>query len=326
MKHKIRNLVLYLLVLAGVFLPIVYVHRNILKGRTVLLPGKWVMAIAIDGKDRVWVATRDDRVFMIEDLKTTSYDINVHALLRIVGIDENDQAWVIVDPWIRQPEGGNLLTSPNVLMYGFNGNGWTFQKEIPKIPNQYEIYEKDMPCCEPGAEFFVTVAELREYSAFLNPGASSYLRDKQGNLWAGTSSGLIRISPDFHLPRQLPTDFHIFLSSGGYWLLGLILTALYGAILLDVFSQVSLGIALGLAVFFLFSGSVDFAVFPGSSNLNTSVFSILGGMVGGFASKGILRERGGGKRKEMLVVVAGLIMGCAIGFCGFVLQLPWGDL
>lgn len=311
MKQKIHLFLQYLLLLAGILVPIFLIHQYILKGRTILLPDKRINAIAIDSKDRVWVATYGG-LFMIENKTTTPYDINGQSMwTTLVGIDENDQVWIIAGT-------GNVISldSPAAI-YRFDGNSWMFQKEISPFPNEDEI-----PCCTRGNEMTVTDIQLKEYSPFLPLGSGRLLSDKQGNLWAGTTSGLVRISPNFNPPPLLLTYFHIFLSTGGYWLLVLILTGLYCAFLLDVFSQISLGIGLGLMVFALFSGNFAYAVVVANQGtVNPGVFSILGGIAGSLISKRIIREGGKGKMKKMFVTITGVFIGSTIGF---LLIFPWG--
>ena len=230
MKPKINLFLQYLLLLAGILVPIFLIdqsiYQNAQKGRTIFLPGESVYAIAIDSKDRVWIRTWDG-VVMIENMTTTSYDVNSQFLiaprdLEVLGIDEKDQVWVIGSTGVRDDP---------LAIYGFDGKDWVLRKKISYVwPTKNEL-----PCCVPSDSSIVTDLQFREYSAFLgidNSDRQKFLSDNQGNIWAGTSSGLVRFSPDLHLPTRPFMALHNFLSSGGYFLIGIVTLILYSAILL----------------------------------------------------------------------------------------------
>ncbi len=124
------------------------------------------------------------------------------------------------------------------------------------------------------------------------------------------------LGPLYLINQALPLGyFHVFFSTGGFWLLGIILTGLYCARLLDVLRQVSLGICLGLVVFAFFSNSLfefDFFVTDGYK-INPGLFSILGGIVGGTYSKLIISKRGKENGKEVSEIIIGVIIGSTIG-------------
>ncbi len=224
MKQKMYLFLQYLLLLAGMLISVFLIHQNILKGRSILLHGETISAITIDNKDRVWVATWDG-VRMIENMTVTSFDVNEQSMWTTrIGIDENKQIWVVAGT-------GVIGVYYPAEIYRFDGNNWVFQEKISSaLPN-----ENELPCCDPNDEMAITDSQFRAYSPYLEIGYADrqrFLVDKQGNMWAGTNSGLVHFSPDFHIPPPHLKTLHIFLSSGGYWILGLIFTTLYSVNLL----------------------------------------------------------------------------------------------
>lgn len=228
MKPKINLFIQYLLLLAGILVPIFLIdqsiYQNAIKDRTILLPGMWIEAMTIDSKDRLWLATTQG-VKMIENSNITSFDIGDSKWATHIGINENGEIWAIVGS-------GVIGAYTPAERYKYDGNNWIFQEKLESaVPRQNEL-----PCCQPGDEFKVSDAESRKYSLFIPRdfyfGASDpFLKDKQGNFWAATRVGLVRFSSDFHISPPF-LAFHNFLSSGGYFLIGIVTIILYSAILL----------------------------------------------------------------------------------------------
>jgi len=182
--------------------------------------------MTIDSKDRVWLLTRpnyggSDKLVMINNMTTTSFDVIGQSTrwISLMGIDENDQVWVMVE----------IPDSPKEI-YRFDGNTWVFQEKMPSVYTNSEL-----PCCLRNNEMTVTSAQFKQYSAFLefaNFGDRElFLQDKQGNMWAGTITGLAHFSSDFH-PSFPLRALHIFLTFGGYLIIGVIITSIYFARLL----------------------------------------------------------------------------------------------
>jgi hypothetical protein len=225
MKQKKYLFLQYLLLMAAILFPLFLIHQNMLTGRTILLPRKWIQALAIDSKDRIWVASYSG-IFMIENMTITSYEVNGQSMWATrIGIDENNQVWVVAGT-------GVIGAYYPAEIYRFDGNNWVFQEKIPSaLPPKSEL-----PCCLPSDEMIVTDAQFEKYSAFLEidhrGDRQLFLQDTQGNLWAGTRQGLVYFSSDFH-PPSLLMPLHSFLISGGYWILGVITTALYSIYLIS---------------------------------------------------------------------------------------------
>lgn len=155
---------------------------------------------------------------------TQSYDLNTRFLalpgdLAIIGFDEQGQPWVIASTRVK---------GDATAIYGFDGKDWVFQKKI-----SYEWRtNNELPCCVFNDTAPLTTSQRQDYSPFLeisNSDEPIFIKDKQGNIWAGTDAGLVHFSSEFQVPAPARTTLHVFLASGGYWFLGILATIFYFA-------------------------------------------------------------------------------------------------